>query len=363
MAQHFLKSAKVRDFTLWDASNLTEDEAFSLFCKYRWGTENTQICPRCGVIDSHYVRKQRREWRCKHCKECFSATKGTPFQDRKISFKKLIMGIILFSQSSAGISLHLLARNLDVQIKTAQVLVGKIREAILIDRQSIELLAGTVHIDGGYFGGRPRNGRVRRKSQDKDRESYVQAKIAGDPAAKKARNKISKQNYERRKNRRVVMVIRELHPEKGMGACKTIIAVSLSEDEKTAMILARSHIQPDTIIMSDENAAYNRFSTYFDHQTVEHAVEFSTIDGVSDNQAESYFSRLRQYARGIGKRIEPKYLADIATEMAWREDVRRWSEREKLENLLSACFKRGLSRWWRGYWQGYHREDEIRIDN
>lgn len=362
MAQHILKSSRLRDITAWDVSNLTEDDAFRLFCKYRWQSEVTQTCLHCGVIDSHYVRKSRREWRCKHCHECFSATKGTPFEDRKLPFKKIIFGLMLFLQTPAGISHHLLARNLDVQVKTAQVLVGKIREAIFFDRQQIDLMAGTVQIDGGHFGGRPRNGRIRRKSNDKDREAYVQAKLAGDPAAKKFRNRISKDNFRRRQNRRVVMVLRELFPEKGKGAYRTVTAISQSEDERTAILLARTYIQPDSVVMSDENAAYNKFSAYFDHQTVEHAVEFSTVDGVNDNQAESYFSRLRQYAKGIAKRIQPKYLADIAAEMAWREDVRRWTELQKLENLLSACFKRGLSRWWRGYWQGYHRQGEIRID-
>ena len=111
--------------------------------------------------------------------------------------------------------------------------------------------------------------------------------------------------------------------------------------------------------MTDENPAYNQLSCWFDHRTVQHSVEFSTLDGINDNQAESYFSRLRRYVKGVAHRVEPKYLADISAEMAWREDMRRNTEGQKLEILLKAMLSHGQSKWWRGYWQGFKRPGEI----
>lgn len=357
MAQHFLKSSKVRDFTLADAANLTEDQAHTLFARMRWGSDTQQVCPHCGVFDQHYQRPTRRQWKCKHCLEYFSVTKNTVFQDRKLPFKKLVLGLMLFIHASAGISHHELARALDIQVKTAQTLVGKIREAIFFDRADPAPFSGVVQMDGGHFGGRPRHGRVRRRNT-KDLAAYVEAKAAG-KVERKPRSKISRDNLRRLQNRRVVLVLRELYPEKGQGARRTIVAVSNSENEVHAMVLAKNHIAPGALIMTDENPAYNKFSAYFDHRTVEHQIEFSTLDGINDNQAESYFSRLRKYARGVAGRIQPKYLADIATEMAWREDWRRNTSQEMLTNLLKSCFQRGLSRWWRGYWQGFNRSEEI----
>ena len=55
------------------------------------------------------------------------------------------------------------------------------------------------------------------------------------------------------------------------------------------------------------------------------------------------------------------YLYDYAQEFAWREDVRRLSEGEKLADLLARVFKNGLSKWWRGYWQGNHRPGEYEL--
>lgn len=356
MSQHFLKTAKARDFTLYHASLLTEEEAFLLFAKMRWGSETQQICPCCGVIDSHYYRKSRKQWRCRHCEKEFSVWLGTPFQDQKLAFKKMLIGMMSFIHAANGISHHELARIINVQIKTAQSFVGRIRESIF-HSQSVVQLSGVVQIDGGYFGGRPRHGRLRRRKDVKDVAAYIEGKLTGTNRA--PRSKISKKNFERRKKRRVVMVLRELHLEPKLGARRTIVAISMSENEKHATQLATIHIANGATVMTDENAAYNQLSKWFEHQTVEHALMFSTPEGVNDNQAESYFSRLRRYVLGVAHRIEPKYLADIAVEMAWREDVRRKTEGEKLEILLKSVFRRGLSRWWRGYWQGYSRSGEI----
>lgn len=137
------------------------------------------------------------------------------------------------------------------------------------------------------------------------------------------------------------------------------VEICLSENERDAISMAHRYVVPGSTIMTDENPAYNRLSCWFDHKTVEHSVEYSTIDGVNDNQAESFYSRLRRHVLGVAHRIEPKYCADISAEMAWREDVRRRTEGEKLRSLLSAAFAAGRSVWWRGYWQGINRPNEI----
>jgi hypothetical protein len=103
--------------------------------------------------------------------------------------------------------------------------------------------------------------------------------------------------------------------------------------------------------MTDENNAYVRLSANYEHEVVNHTQSYSTVDGVNENQAEAFFSRLRRYYLGISHKCEPKYLADIAWEMAWREDVRRKTEGEKSAHLLKTTSANGRSIKWRGYWQ------------
>lgn len=358
MTQHFLKSSRLRDFTAFDAGLMSEEEAHWMIVEARWGSREQLCCPKCGTIRKHYYRIKQKRWRCADCGDYFSVTTGTPFQDRKMSHRKLLIGIMHFIHSANGISHHALSRHLDVQVKTAQAFVGKLREAIYGVQPKIRM-SGTVQIDGGYFGGRPRSGRVRKKSPEaiaKHVEEMLKKKAEG---GKRPRPKSSRANWKRRQKRRVIMVLRELFPEKGKGARVTIVAVCQSENETDAISLASHYVAPGAQIMTDENPAYNRLSIRYQHDTVEHAVEFSTIDGINDNQAESYFSRLRRHVLGVAHRIEPKYMADIAIEMAWREDMRRSTEREKLGALFHAIFTNGLSQWWRCYWQGYHRNGEI----
>jgi transposase-like protein len=352
--QHYLKSAAVRDFTVKDVGDLTEEGCHDKFIEVFWGGRDQVVCHHCGAIGRHYYRRARKQWRCKDCDGYFSVTVGTPFEDHKLPFKTMLLGMTMFITNSNGISTHLLARTMDVTIKTAHVFVGKLREALYSQRFQ-EKLRGTIHIDGGHFGGRPRHGRVRRVAKE-DIEAHVEARIMG----RKQRNKgRSKDNYRRLAKRRIVMTLRELFADKGLGARRTITVVCMSENEKVAVDLARKFVEPGSVVMTDENPAYNQLSRWFDHRTVQHAVEFATKDGVSDNQAESYFSRLRRYVLGVALRIEPKYLADIANEMSWKEDVRRISQWGKLKLLLGAMSSNGRSKWWRGYWQGYHRKDEI----
>jgi ISXO2-like transposase domain len=70
---------------------------------------------------------------------------------------------------------------------------------------------------------------------------------------------------------------------------------------------------------------------------------------------------MRRSEYGTFHGYRPKYLLDYAQEFAWREDVRRTTEGEKVTDLLSNVFRNGLSNWWRGYWQGHHRDGELKV--
>lgn len=359
MVQAYVASSKRRDFSLFEIANFTEDEAFWFFAGHRWQGLETQVCPECGAVDKHYFRKSRKQWRCRHCDRCFSVTSGTPFADRKLSFKKMLMGIFLYTSSVKGVSCVDISAKLRVNVKTARLLVGKLRECLLRQRDTASM-SGLVHVDGGHFGGKPRKSNQRRKPDVVAIAERVEQQFG---KKKKSPSKYgyagSKANQERRKNRRIVMVMREVFPEPGMGARRTIVSVAMAEDSSSAETLIKRYVNDDTLIMSDENAAYSRLSQWYDHKTVEHSKEFSTIDGVNENQAESYFSRLRRCEYGVVHRITPKYLMDLANEIAWREDTRRFTEKERLNNLFMKIFKNGLSRWWRGYNQGHRRAMEI----
>lgn len=361
MTQHLLKSSRYRDLTTYEIAEMTEEEVFWFFVDMRWGARHKIICPHCGAIDKHFFRKTRKQWRCKHCDGYFSLMHSTIFENTKLRLKKILMGLTIFITTPYSISKHTLSNTLNVQTKTAHVFIGKLRE-VLYGMRPQRKLSGLIQIDGGHFGGRPRHGRIRRKHEPSDIAKHTEWMLTRkgkrpsmQPPATGRANWARKQ-----KNRRVVMVLREVDSTPGIGGVRTVIAINKTENESCAVGLVKKYVEPGSTIMTDENKAYFSFEKLgYKHLTVEHAVEFSTHDGVNDNHAESYFSRLRHYALSIGKRIEPKYLADIAVEMAWREDVRRNTLKEKMEILLGGIFNHGRSLWWTGYWQGHHRLEEL----
>lgn len=96
-----------------------------------------------------------------------------------------------------------------------------------------------------------------------------------------------------------------------------------TESREFAQELAKRYVKRGAHIMIDEHPAYGMFMAKYEHETVNHSIEFSTDEGMSNNQAESFFSRMRRMVAGQVHRITPKYMLDYVTEVAWREDVRR----------------------------------------
>lgn len=155
------------------------------------------------------------------------------------------------------------------------------------------------------------------------------------------------------KNRRIVLVMRQLSPIPGQGAERTITRVIMAEDAKHALPVIRKYVAPGAVIQSDDGHAYTNLIAWYDHQTVRHSVEYATDTGINNNQAESYFGRMRRAEYGTYHGMRPQYLAFYASEMAWREDTRRQSLAQKFEGLLTKMFRCGLSKAWRGYFQGH----------
>ena len=83
-----------------------------------------------AAASSSYNLKARRRFKCAACSNQFSATSGTIFASHKLSFVDLLGAICLFVNASKGLSAVQLSRDLDVQYKTAFVLMHKLREAM-----------------------------------------------------------------------------------------------------------------------------------------------------------------------------------------------------------------------------------------
>lgn len=163
VAQSFLLSAAARTLSLRAIYAEGEASAYRRFCRLRWpDTNGAPICPVCGCVDSYNLATRRR-FKCAGCHRQFSATSGTIFASRKLSFVDLLAAVCLVVNASKGLSAVQLSRDLNVQHKTAFVLMHKLREAMSAETVDATL-SGEVEVDGVAFGGhvRPANMREER---------------------------------------------------------------------------------------------------------------------------------------------------------------------------------------------------------
>jgi transposase-like protein len=165
-AQSFLLSAAARTLSLKAIYAEGEASAYRRFCRLRWpDTDGAPICPVCGCVDS-YDLATRRRFKCAACHRQFSATSGTIFASHKLSFVDLLAAVCLVVNASKGLSAVQLSRDLNVQHKTAFVLMHKLREAMSAETVDVTL-SGEVEVDGAAFGGHVRPANMREERLDR----------------------------------------------------------------------------------------------------------------------------------------------------------------------------------------------------
>lgn len=316
MAQHFLLSSAARSLSLAKVARMSDEEAHTAFRMIRWcDTGGEAVCPRCGCCETYDI-KTRNKFKCVGCGHQFSVTSGTIFASRKLPIRDYLLAIAIFVNGAKGHSALQLSRDLGVQYKTAFVMAHKLREAMGAEVAKVEP-AGTVEVDGAYFGG------------------YVK------PANWKENRRDRRLAVNQNGKRRVVVVMRERN-----GRTLTHVA----KTEAAAVPHVEATVHPGATIHADEAMHWDRLHALYLTKRINHQDAYS--DGQAcTNMAESFFSRLRRAEIGIHHHISGQYLAAYASEMAWREDHRRVSNGEQYLMVASAALAHPISRQWKGYWQ------------
>jgi hypothetical protein len=112
-----------------------------------------------------------------------------------------------------------------------------------------------------------------------------------------------------------------------------------------------------TKIMADEAASWNELHARYDVARIDHSKAYS-LDGITTNAAESFFSRLRRGERGHFHHISGPYLLRYAQESAWREDNRRVSNGEQVKHTVKLAMDARPSVDFCGYWQRHKAAKE-----
>jgi transposase-like protein len=316
MAQAFSLSAAARTLSLRSIFEAGEEANYATFRKLRWPQTNGEAsCPFCGCLDA-YAIKSRRRFECSGCGRQFSVTSGTIFHGRKKSFTDLLAALCIVLDAAKGVSALQLARDLCCQHKTAWVLVHKIRQALAAELADAKL-SGEIEIDGMHTGGAIRPANLKENRVDRRRAPHQTGA------------------------RRVVIALRARN-----GRTRTFIG----KHEPEGVAIVRHVVTLGSTIIADEATRWDVLPFHYATQRINHSVAYS-LDGVSTNQVESFFSRLRRMIEGQHHYVSPQYLHQYAAHAAWLEDHRGMDNGAMVNRALGLSLSHPKSKEWCGYWQ------------
>ncbi len=292
-----------------------EDAAREHLERLRW--PDGPICPHCGAVGEAYKLEPKPKgkthvrkgvYKCAGCRQQFTVTVDTIFEDSKIPLHKWLLAIHLMCSSKKGISAHQLWRNLwDVDpetgkqrgsYRTAWFMAHRIRWAF--GQDPLSKMNGIVEIDETFVGGKKR--------------------LIG---FRNAQSKPNRMGINLRQDKAPVISVlqrdgdvRSFHVERVTG-------------ENIRPVLAEM-VDRDAHIMTD-SANRMKLSKYgWKHSAVDHSKhEYARHeDGltITTNTVEGYFSILKRGLNGIYHHVSKQYLDQYLREFDYRYNVRKMDD-------------------------------------
>lgn len=250
-------------------------------------------CPRCGSKNVLFLEKYNR-WHCreKHDAPQFTLKTGTIFEDSPIGLDKWLTAMWLVVNCKNGISSYEIARDLKVTQKSAWFMDHRIRLAL--QGKSTVKLGGDgkeVEVDETFIGGKARN----------MHKSVKARRITG-----QGHNNIDK-----------VIVMGVLDRDKKQVHTQVIP----DRRRDTLHPIVKDNVAAGSSLYSDELWGYTGLESEYDHQVIDHAVEY--VKGkVHTNGMENFWSLLKRGLSGTYVSVEPFHLFRYLDEQEFRYNHR-----------------------------------------
>lgn len=254
----------------------------------RWGDD--PFCPYCGSLDVAQKDERGRmgRWNCHDCKSSFNVLSGTIFQKTKIPLQKWFLAIALILNAKKSLSSWQLARDLDMNQKSAWYLAIRLRRAMA--SKEGPLLQGIVEADECYVGGKPRKGNKRG---------------GGKP------------NKRGRGTRKMPVI----------GAVErhgNVVAKPVSKVSGTTLsaFIHRNVDLPASLLITDEFAGYQKMSGKMRHAVIKHAKWY--VDGiVHTNTMEGFWALLKRAWYGQHHHYSRDHAHLYIAEACYKYNIRK----------------------------------------
>ena len=268
------------------------DNCLNHLVEQRWpdGVE----CPTCGSKEVRFI-PTRRIWECKnkHPKKQFSIKVGSIFEDSPIGLDKWLTAIWMITACKNGVSSYEIHRAIGVTQKSAWFMMHRIRLAMHDGAFTTKMGGGgkEVEVDETFIGGKARNMHTSVKAR----------RITG-----QGHNVDDK-----------VIVMGVLDRDKRQ--VRTQIIPDRRRD--TLHPIVKDNVAAGSSLYSDELWGYTGLEREYDHQVIDHAIEY--VKGkVHTNGMENFWSLLKRGLSGTYVSVEPYHLFRYLDEQEFRYNNR-----------------------------------------
>ena len=231
----------------------------------RWGDD-----PQCAHCESRKVAPTTingkvGRWNCHDCNSTFSVLSNTVFHRTKIELQKWFVAIHLIVKAKKGISSHQLARNLQMNVKSAWYMMQRIRKEMLKQEKCGQLLKGIIEADETFVGGKPR-----KKKGEKNKRGRGTKKMVYLGAIQ-------------RDGRVVVELADGQH-----------LPQDASLTEKVVAFINKVVDVKNSTLITDGFRGYNRLNDIMPHHVVIHENEFVKGDQIHTNNIEGFWANIKR---------------------------------------------------------------------
>ena len=262
------------------------DRALRFFVELRW--PNGIICPHCGNKEASFI-STRRIWKCKGCKQQFSAKLGPILEDSPLGLDKWMACIWIVVNAKNAVSSYEVHRALGVRQPTACFMLQRIRYAL--ETQNFEKFSGMVEADETFVGGKEKNKHKSKKLN------------AGRGTVGKA----------------VVMGLLERHT----GEARTKHITDTTQETLHREI--RANVEAGADLYTDAHAGYRGLGTDCVHETVNHLDEY-VRGAVHTNHMENYWTLFKRCYHGTWTHLSDEHLHRYLVEQEYRYNNRKANE-------------------------------------
>ena len=259
----------------------------------RW--RNKAYCPHCGSIDVGHKNESQPEgetgrigrWNCHDCRASFKVTCGTVFHGTKIALQKWFLAILLIGNAKKSLSRHQLARDLDLNQKTAWYMMTRIKAEMA--KKGGALLHGIIEADETYIGGKPRK---------KNKRSYDEPAKRGRGTEKDA----------------IIGAVQR--------GGKVVAQLAPNLTGRTILEFIRSAVNlKDSELITDEYQAYNLVGRELKHSVINHKEQYADGD-THTNTIEGFWSLLKRAWYGSHHHYQTGYTPLYVAEQCYKYNYR-----------------------------------------